>query len=253
MSKSRKKGKPAKTKPEAAKDLSTVTPKKRPPGVPGSVNDDRRCTATANRTGERCRAPAVRGGNVCRIHGGSAPQVRAKANERLLEMVMPSLARLRKIILDPKTSDADALKAIREVLNRTGFSERFALDVAPSDAWADLLKGVHSEVDLDRSLGDGGGKPELTWEDIDQAQHDAQEEAWREYDNEDADEVERGRIRPDQNTVRGEVVDTNDLHGSPIRRPDHEPQARVEGSDLDPHPQGPNEPPAPSRYRAGRD
>jgi hypothetical protein len=41
-----------------------------------------RCTAT-RRNGEPCRSWAIRGGNVCRKHGGGAPQVRAKANRRL--------------------------------------------------------------------------------------------------------------------------------------------------------------------------
>lgn len=40
------------------------------------------CTATS-RKGKRCRMPAIRGGTVCRMHGGSAPQVRAAANRRL--------------------------------------------------------------------------------------------------------------------------------------------------------------------------
>lgn len=43
----------------------------------------RQCKATANSTGERCRQPAIRGADVCRIHGGSAPQVKAAAKRRL--------------------------------------------------------------------------------------------------------------------------------------------------------------------------
>lgn len=43
-----------------------------------------RCTATAKRTGEQCQAWAIRGAKVCRVHGGMARQVRAKAAERLL-------------------------------------------------------------------------------------------------------------------------------------------------------------------------
>ena len=50
------------------------------------MDDDRRCTATAKSTGERCQNAAIKGGAVCRVHGGSAPQVRQKADERLEEM-----------------------------------------------------------------------------------------------------------------------------------------------------------------------
>jgi hypothetical protein len=47
------------------------------------MNDDRRCTATANSTGTRCKRAAVRGATVCATHGGRAPQVRAAAGRRL--------------------------------------------------------------------------------------------------------------------------------------------------------------------------
>jgi len=50
------------------------------------MEDSQRCTATANSTGERCKQPAIPGGTVCRFHGGGAPQVEEKAQERLDRM-----------------------------------------------------------------------------------------------------------------------------------------------------------------------
>lgn len=44
-----------------------------------------RCSAIARRTGERCRKFPIRGANVCRSHGGAAPQVRRAAHRRLAE------------------------------------------------------------------------------------------------------------------------------------------------------------------------
>lgn len=41
------------------------------------------CTARAKGTGERCRRAPIRGATVCFVHGGMAPQVRAKAARRL--------------------------------------------------------------------------------------------------------------------------------------------------------------------------
>jgi len=41
-----------------------------------------RCSAT-NRKGARCGKFAIPGGTVCRMHGGGAPQVIAKAQERM--------------------------------------------------------------------------------------------------------------------------------------------------------------------------
>lgn len=48
----------------------------------GRFDERYRCTAR-NRSGGRCGRSAIPGGRVCRLHGGSAPQVQAKAAERL--------------------------------------------------------------------------------------------------------------------------------------------------------------------------
>lgn len=42
-----------------------------------------KCTAKSKRSGKRCTQYAIAGGTVCRFHGGSAPQVKRKAAERL--------------------------------------------------------------------------------------------------------------------------------------------------------------------------
>jgi ribosomal protein L35AE/L33A len=46
--------------------------------------DRPRCNGTTS-AGGRCRKQPVKGATVCRTHGGSAPQVRAAAEQRLLE------------------------------------------------------------------------------------------------------------------------------------------------------------------------
>lgn len=46
--------------------------------------DARQCTATAKGSGQRCKRAPIPGGTVCKKHGGGAPQVQAKAKERLL-------------------------------------------------------------------------------------------------------------------------------------------------------------------------
>jgi len=194
----------------------------------------------ARRTnGQPCKNAPIKGGTVCARHGGGAPQVREKANQRLLEMVMPALARIRKIILNPNTSDADALKAAREVLNRTGFTERFALDIAPDDKWAELLAGG---LEDDRSLSNVPAAPELEagqgqLDIYNMQQHglDARDENWRDIRREDAEEYESGRIYPDENTIQGRVV--GDSTWSPLD--EHDASQASGPSQHDPRPQGP--------------
>lgn len=70
---------------------------------------EKQCTAT-NRQGQRCRRPGIPGGNVCIYHGGSAPQVKAKAAERLAyvrDIALESLT--EKIVSDGDLMDPRVL------------------------------------------------------------------------------------------------------------------------------------------------
>ena len=49
------------------------------------MDEGRRCTAISKQSGDRCKRAPVVGGNVCHYHGGAAPQVRAKADQRIIE------------------------------------------------------------------------------------------------------------------------------------------------------------------------
>lgn len=71
--------------------------------------------------GKDCNAPAVRGTTVCRVHGGSAPQVQRKARMRLAEMVDPALATLAREMVNPNGSAQSRLRAAENVLDRAGF------------------------------------------------------------------------------------------------------------------------------------
>lgn len=66
-----------------------------------------------------CRKVPIIGGSVCPNHGGKAPQVRKKADKRLLAMVEPSLVRLEALINQDEHMPT-ALGAIRTVLERAG-------------------------------------------------------------------------------------------------------------------------------------
>ena len=84
------------------------------------MNDDRRCTAR-NRAGAQCGRAAITGGNVCSLHGGKAPQVQAKARERLAEAEALRLVDREDIgpITDPYSALADLageVVALKDVL-----------------------------------------------------------------------------------------------------------------------------------------
>ena len=97
------------------------------------VDEERQCTATAKSTGERCKRAAIKGGEVCPMHGGSAPQVKKKAQDRLDEMADSVTANVQADIEDlqeeyDNTDDpeeklaivGEMRKLLKLVLDRTG-------------------------------------------------------------------------------------------------------------------------------------
>lgn len=78
------------------------------------------CRATSKGTGKQCGRSAIPGGTVCRYHGGAAPQVQAKARERLAELVHPAIVRLGKLV--DAESEGVALGAVKDVLDRNGLT-----------------------------------------------------------------------------------------------------------------------------------
>ena len=112
-------------------------------------------TCTAHRSdGQPCKTQPIRGGTVCRVHGGSARQVREAAHRRLLEAVDPAITELLAIMARAQRS-SDRLRAIREVLDRSGITaERVqvitleALDVAIARLGAELGMTVEDAMAL---------------------------------------------------------------------------------------------------------
>ncbi len=84
----------------------------------GDHMDAPRCTATAKGSGQRCKRRPIPGGPVCVKHGGGAPQVKAKALERLLALQNPAIDRLTQLI-DQVEFPTVAYQAARDVLDRT--------------------------------------------------------------------------------------------------------------------------------------
>jgi hypothetical protein len=82
-----------------------------------------KCTGHKS-NGEICGAWAIKGGSVCRVHGGSAPQVKDAARMRLLALVDPALAAMaRELKRKTKAPNAAAIQAARDILDRAGLKQ----------------------------------------------------------------------------------------------------------------------------------
>ena len=106
-------------------------------GVP--LDHPRRCTAHRH-DGKPCRRFAARGANVCRVHGGGAPQVIAKARERL-NLAADRMARELLGIATGAESEAVKLAAVKDALDRAGLGAKaeVSVEVLP---WQELLGDV---------------------------------------------------------------------------------------------------------------
>lgn len=113
-----------------------------------------RCTATCSGrqrpdlAGKPCRNPPVRGGTVCRMHGGSAPTVKAKAAERTADAGLRNLAAGYDItpVGDPFT---ELLTLAGEVLGMKDLARELVADLSAADG-PDANLAVYERA-LDRS------------------------------------------------------------------------------------------------------
>ena len=113
-----------------------------------------RCTAR-KRNGEPCKAMAARGANVCRVHGGSAPQVKAAAQRRLQNAADVLVERLLGFALDGQAPDAFALQAVRDALDRAGMNPKTGveIEVKPYQAIFEQMESGGSRAEHRRSMG----------------------------------------------------------------------------------------------------
>jgi phosphopentomutase len=77
------------------------------------------CKGKSKQSGKQCLQPAIPGGAVCRYHGGAAPQVIRRAQERLDALVDPAIGQLRRLL--NSKNDAVVLGAVKDILDRCGY------------------------------------------------------------------------------------------------------------------------------------
>lgn len=104
----------------------------------GGTDDMIFCSARRNYDGQPCRQPAIKGCTVCRMHGGSAKQVREAAKRRVLEEA--SIVSAHKY---GKPRQVTAIDALSEELHRTQghvdwLSERVADN--PDPGWLSMYQ-----------------------------------------------------------------------------------------------------------------
>ena len=76
------------------------------------------CTATSKQSGQRCKRRPIPGGHVCIMHGGGAPNVQFKAQERL-RALQPKAVTTLETLLDRSEFPTVQMAAVRDVLDRT--------------------------------------------------------------------------------------------------------------------------------------
>jgi hypothetical protein len=92
-----------------------------PTGLENRKHSGTLCTAT-RRDGSQCTNYAIRAATVCRMHGGSAPQVERAAQVRLLMAAERVAGTLLEIAGDKSIPVAVRLAAVRDVLDRAGLA-----------------------------------------------------------------------------------------------------------------------------------
>jgi hypothetical protein len=105
------------------------------------------CTAR-KRNGDPCGNAAMNGSTVCRMHGGAAPQVKRRAQQRILEASDPAAARLVAMMQDETLPPAVQLAAARDLLDRAGVVGKQELELSANvsvSVW-DNIVGLTMDV-----------------------------------------------------------------------------------------------------------
>lgn len=89
------------------------------PSALADAHQSRKCRAKSKRSQQQCNRWAIAGGFVCSFHGGKAPQVKAKAEQRLREMVDPMISRLHELAMQTDNLKV-AGECVRDALDRAG-------------------------------------------------------------------------------------------------------------------------------------
>lgn len=115
------------------------------------MDESRRCTAKSRSTQQRCKQAAIIGGTVCAKHGGRAPQVRAAAKARAIQMAAHAQAERMVaragVDVDPIEHLLDSLYHAAALVNVWG--EMVAAIDAQAEADAEAEERLRGELGYD--------------------------------------------------------------------------------------------------------
>lgn len=102
----------------------------------GELSTSVKCRAHTSKKGTPCKRWAIKGGVVCPYHGGSAPQVKAKAAARLLALQNDAVSILDRAMKNGAKNKIDmplAVTAAKDVLDRTGMHAKTSIELSAPD------------------------------------------------------------------------------------------------------------------------
>lgn len=149
-----------------------------------------RCTGTARSTGKQCNRWSLRGATVCKIHGGQLPSVREHAEAvvesarlQLMGMADDAVAVLEELI-QPGVADAVRLKAVENILNRSGIKE--AVEIKVEHSTASAVEEISKRLNVMRERIEAANEEDIVdAEEVDTVESEDGEET---ADREDRDE-----------------------------------------------------------------
>lgn len=118
------------------------------------MDDSHRCTAH-NSQGQRCGKRRVKGATVCATHGGSAPQVRRKAEIRAARA--EAHERAERMVARAGV-DADPIEHLLDSLHRAA---------ALVEVWGQMVADLDNAAEIDLQDRPGGLRGEVWYETVD--------------------------------------------------------------------------------------
>lgn len=153
------------------------------------------CTAR-RRNGEPCLNYAIRGAKVCRLHGGSAPQVRAAAQVRILMASDLAAKKLVDLMQSPTVDDRVKLSAAKDLLDRANLAgtQNVEIGVTKRD-FSDVTADVVMDLDMDEEDDPNVVVAEIVPDDEDDDEDEDDHERWEREDAQAERAQEIARMR----------------------------------------------------------